>query len=244
MDLRSYSEKDSKPNEKKTESPKNNMNEADVRRAINFFSKMSNEQLTRELSKHLSAKKAQGKENEIIAVLERIKPFLNDEQKKRLSEIMENYFRYYLNDRIKVMAYPLSDSDSMFSLLSINHDSYERYARSNKYDKTRRLIQAFKTANEIFTPIEITKSVIVPFNDESRKIIYSLCSDTFDGSPMKLLRCAQRYSVNLHEKQFEFMKREGLIAKTNAGDIYFLLDGKYSETYGIDDQTKMETIMV
>ena len=91
MDLRSYSQTDSKPNEKKPEPPKNNMNEADVRRAINFFSKMSNEQLTRELSKHLSAKKAQGKENEIMAVLERIKPFLNDEQKKRLSEIMENY---------------------------------------------------------------------------------------------------------------------------------------------------------
>ena len=85
MDFKSYS------GEKKQETPKNNMNEADIRRAINYFSKMNNDQLTRELSRHLAAKKAQGREHEITAILERIKPFLNDEQRKRLAEIMENY---------------------------------------------------------------------------------------------------------------------------------------------------------
>jgi hypothetical protein len=42
----------------------------------------------RELSKHITAKKRAGKENEIYGILERIKPYLNDEQRKRLGEIM------------------------------------------------------------------------------------------------------------------------------------------------------------
>ena len=99
MDFRSYSGSDtrlprrdaSRNDEKKQEQAMGGMNEADIRRAINHFSKMSNDQLMRELSRHLSKKKAQGRENEITAVIERIKPFLNDEQRRRLSEIMENY---------------------------------------------------------------------------------------------------------------------------------------------------------
>ena len=91
MDLKGYASSTESRQEKKQDQPKNNMNEADVRRAINHFSKMSNEQLTRELSRHLMAKKAKGQENEIIEVIERIKPLLNDEQKRRLSEIMEKY---------------------------------------------------------------------------------------------------------------------------------------------------------
>ena len=89
MDLRNYASNTKTNQENKQEQPKDNMNEADVRRAINHFSKMSNDQLTRELSKHLTAKKAQGREHEIISVIERIKPFLNEEQKRRLTEIME-----------------------------------------------------------------------------------------------------------------------------------------------------------
>ena len=97
MDLRTYSEMQKKD----TGSPrsaredgmsepekKSNMSENDIRRAIGHFSKMSNDQLMRELSKHLQAKKAQGREGEIHSVIERIKPLLGDEQRKRLDDIM------------------------------------------------------------------------------------------------------------------------------------------------------------
>lgn len=87
MDLKSYSE-----TTKQHDNPKEKgMNENDVRRAINHFSKMSNDQLMRELQKHLVAKRAQGREHEIQSVIERIKPLLNDEQRRRLSEIMEQF---------------------------------------------------------------------------------------------------------------------------------------------------------
>ena len=82
MDLRSFAEKEN------TQSNAGNLNEADVKRAIKHFGGMSNDQLMRELSKHISAKKRAGKETEIHGIIERIKPFLSDEQRKRLGEIM------------------------------------------------------------------------------------------------------------------------------------------------------------
>lgn len=99
MDLKSFAEQNKHTQNTKPQSDDNgshtntahNMNEADVRRAIKHFGGMSNDQLMRELSKHISAKKRAGKEVEIQNILERIKPMLNDEQRKRLDEIMRSF---------------------------------------------------------------------------------------------------------------------------------------------------------
>ena len=82
MDLKSFAEKNTEGTNT------SNLNEKDVRRAINHFSGMSNDQLMRELSKHITAKKRAGKEAEIHGIIERIKPFLSEEQRKRLAEVM------------------------------------------------------------------------------------------------------------------------------------------------------------
>ena len=98
MDLRSFGQTQRPQNkqqsvekDKDAKTAASNMSENDVRRAINYFSKMSNDQLMRELGKHLTTKKAQGRESEILAVIERIKPLLNDEQRKRLADIMGKF---------------------------------------------------------------------------------------------------------------------------------------------------------
>lgn len=84
MDLKSFAEQNNKNQNTSTDS----ISETDVRRAIKHFGGMSNDQLMRELSKHISAKKRAGKEAEIYNILERIKPMLNESQRKRLDEIM------------------------------------------------------------------------------------------------------------------------------------------------------------
>jgi len=86
MDLKSFAQ--SNQPQPDTKASTSNINETDVRRAIKHFGGMSNDQLMRELSKHISAKKQAGKHKEIADVIERIKPMLNDEQRKRLEEIM------------------------------------------------------------------------------------------------------------------------------------------------------------
>ena len=87
MDLKSFAEK----NQPKPDEKVGNLNENDVRRAIKYFGNMPNDQLMRELSKHISAKKRAGKEAEIYQIIERIKPFLSAEQRTRLEEIMRTF---------------------------------------------------------------------------------------------------------------------------------------------------------
>ena len=93
MDLKSYSQTygTKEQSQPKPESTESGLNEKDIRRAINHFSKMPNDQLMRELGKHISAKKRQGREAEIYSTLERVKPFLNPEQRKRMEEVVKSF---------------------------------------------------------------------------------------------------------------------------------------------------------
>ena len=158
--------------------------------------------------------------------------------------VMRDYFGNYLSDRIKVMAYPIPESEDMFTLLSTNDDNYHRYKKSRDYDDKRRLIQSFKRANELFAPIETTRSIIVPYNDESRKIISDLCSENLDVSPLRLLRRAQRHSINIYEGQFEILRKKEIIVETKADGIYFLLEGNYDDTYGVKEHTLIKAIVM
>jgi hypothetical protein len=65
------------------------MSENDVRRAINYFGGMSNDRLMQELSKLLAAKRREGKEKEVLDTVERIKPLLNPEQRRRVEDILK-----------------------------------------------------------------------------------------------------------------------------------------------------------
>jgi len=93
MDFKNYSQTHTSTPKAEETKPEQTagLNEKDVRRAINHFSKMDNNTLMRELTKHLSAKRAQGREHEIFEVIERIKPFLSPEQRTRMTQILENY---------------------------------------------------------------------------------------------------------------------------------------------------------
>ena len=82
MDLKSFSG----AGEEKNEQPAHE----DVYKAINYYSKFSNEQLMTELAKQLAAQRKKGKGDEILRTVERIRPFLNPEQQKRLEEILKN----------------------------------------------------------------------------------------------------------------------------------------------------------
>jgi len=94
MDLKSFSEND--PYKKfrdpdilleKNEAPKA-ASEDDVKKAINHFSKMDNSQLMLELAKQISMQKEKGNHKQMAETIERIKPFLNEEQKKKLDVIL------------------------------------------------------------------------------------------------------------------------------------------------------------
>ena len=93
MDLRSFSQQDNKkafPENERTAPEEQNATESDVHEAISHYSKMSNEQLMMELAKQVGLQKQKGNGSNIAATIEQIKPFLNEEQKTRLAQIIKS----------------------------------------------------------------------------------------------------------------------------------------------------------
>jgi len=66
------------------------MNEKQIKDTIANYSKLSNEQLMAELVKHMSAQQAKDGGANMAKTIERLKPLLNPDQRKRLEEILQN----------------------------------------------------------------------------------------------------------------------------------------------------------
>ena len=75
--------------DKQTKEENKNMTEKDVRDAIGEYSKLSNDQLMAELVKHMAIKRQNGELGSVKETIKKIEPFLNTEQKKRMSDIVD-----------------------------------------------------------------------------------------------------------------------------------------------------------
>jgi hypothetical protein len=66
------------------------MNEKELKDVINSYSKLSSDQLMSELIKHMAVQNSKDGGTNMRQTIERIKPLLNAEQRKRLEEILKN----------------------------------------------------------------------------------------------------------------------------------------------------------
>ena len=64
------------------------MNQKELKDVIEGYSKLSNDQLMVEFAKHMAAQKQKDGGASMKKTIERIKPFLNPEQRKRLEEVL------------------------------------------------------------------------------------------------------------------------------------------------------------
>lgn len=160
---------------------------------------------------------------------------------------MEKYFHYYFYARAHEMTYKLSQetgrTDNLLNLLSDNtlNPVIER--------GTFMLRQSFMTAGRAFKAIDApTHSVIVPF-EEGDELITKLCAvaKDFDAAQYyKLLRAAQRYSVNVFPQVWRRLAEQNAIYEIQAGEgIYYLDKRFYSEKFGLSTEViNPEQIMV
>jgi len=98
MDLKSYSSDPYAPyrdesilheqGKKKDSDGGKPASEGDIREAIGHYSKMSNDQLMVELAKQIGMQKDKGNESNVKETIERIKPMLNAEQRKKMEQII------------------------------------------------------------------------------------------------------------------------------------------------------------
>lgn len=143
------------------------------------------------------------------------------------------------------MVFPVSSREigrdgDLLSLLSTNTLSVQ--ALDQKQAPPYLLHQSFMTAAKAFKAIDsATEGIVVPYGDEGRRIIGQLCSASQFDNRYKLLKEAQRYSVNLFPYEMRRLKDMRLLYDTWEGsEIYCLDERHYSPQFGVSTEEVAE----
>ncbi|OPY85827.1 MAG: helicase Cas3 [Syntrophorhabdus sp. PtaU1.Bin153] len=148
--------------------------------------------------------------------------------------IMNRYYFYYFYARRSKMNYPLTQKrigvdDNLFNLLSTNSQAVQAYQRI--YDRKRPpslLQQSFETAATAFEAIDSpSRGVVVPYGKKGKAVINELCSAFDLNKECRLLKRAQRFSVNVFIREFEQLSVLGAIHEVQEGTGVFYLDSQY-----------------
>jgi len=157
---------------------------------------------------------------------------------------ISEYYRYYFAIRKNEMMYPVDANsligreDNLFNLLSVNTLSKEAYQRTHQSAPGHLLSQSFQSAAKTFNVIDsVTRGVVVPYREKGKTVIANLRGAPELGVQFKLLKIAQRYSVNLFDYQFDLLSKIGAIQEVQPGaGIFYLVEQYYSEDFGWSDQ--------
>jgi len=156
---------------------------------------------------------------------------------------MEQYYEYYFYERKDHMNYPVNArsligrSDNLFNLLAMNTLSVDGFRRIHNAEPSQLFRQSFMSAAKIFKAIDSPAiGLIVPY-ERGEGIINELCATDNIEKEFKLLKEAQRYSVNVFPYIFDKLMRDGAVyeIQNNAG-IYCLDKRYYSNHYGLCDE--------
>jgi len=154
------------------------------------------------------------------------------------------YYNFYYQAQKDQMRYPVNANsaigrnDDLFNLLSVNKLSVNAYQATHQNAAPEILMrQSFKSAAGEFRVIDSpTRGVVVPY-EEGGKIITELCGAPALEKQGKLLKQAQRYSVNLFDHQLRKLLEAGAVHEAQEGaGIYYLDERYYSEEFGWSDE--------
>ncbi len=163
----------------------------------------------------------------------------------RLSlDAMKQYYEYYFYRRKGEMAYTVGpgslveQEDNLFNLLSRNTTGAKRNISAMGAKATFIFKQAFQTASKEFEVIAShTRGVIVPYGEKGQEIINELCGTAELEKQYKLIKKAQRYSVNLFPHEFKKLAElEAIREVQNGAGIYYLDAQYYSDESGWSDE--------
>lgn len=153
-------------------------------------------------------------------------------------QAMMVYFRNFYVELSTEIDYNIKSlKRKMKDLLLIGRNQNElvhAYNRDNQQQLQLFLTQSHKTAAKHFNVIDnLTTSVIVPYG-EGENIIAELISSENINHLSSLLKKAQKYTVNLYDKEkHELMKSGGLVFD-KVNEVWILKDWAYNDEYGLD----------
>jgi CRISPR-associated endonuclease/helicase Cas3 len=155
---------------------------------------------------------------------------------------MESYYQYYFHGQTEKMCYPVNKNsiigreDNLLELLSQNSLSVAEYRRKNNNSPPGiPLRQAFMSAAKAFQAIDSpSRGIIVPYGDIGKNIINDLCSAKYIQQQYRLLKEAQRFSINVFPNVLDELIRQKAIQEVQKDSGVFYLDEHYySEEFGM-----------
>jgi len=154
------------------------------------------------------------------------------------------YYNFYYQARKDQMRYPVNANssagrnDDLFNLLSMNELSVTAYKATHQDAAPEILMrQSFKSAAGEFRVIDSPmRGVVVPYED-GKEIITELCDAFALEKQGKLLKRAQRYSVNLFDCQLKKLLEAGAVHEAQEGaGVYYLDKQYYSDEFGWSEE--------
>lgn len=149
-------------------------------------------------------------------------------------KMIHRYFQYYFFDRSSEMNYrigknsSLGREDNLFELLSTNQQSINAMKRNNRSSSNLLLNQSFQSACRNFRVIDsCNRGVIVPYGQKGENLIVKLCGVFDIKKEIKLLKLAQKYSVNMFDHELKIMQERGAISEVKEGSGILYLDEQY-----------------
>lgn len=165
-------------------------------------------------------------------------------------DVLSNYFKklYTGGDNKRKLRYPLSETtdQDLINLLSLNQHRINR----NKKPHLKFCGQAFKKAGRFFEVIDSdTKPVIVPYDADAKKIIADLGSEQNLREIVKLLRKAQKYSVNIYSGTQRKLESEAAIYDMRCGNndkciVTILNEEFYNNDFGITTEGGLHEVLM
>ncbi len=131
--------------------------------------------------------------------------------------------------------YPVHINSGEYYLTDLLNQN-QRFSKIAKNEPTELglLRQAYKTAAKYFEVIDSnTVSVLVPFEEEGKRIIASLNGECKADAVKRELDKAQPYSVNLFRYQFDKLADKGALYPLKNGGVLALRDEFYHKTLGV-----------
>jgi len=166
-------------------------------------------------------------------------------------DAMASYYTDVYKKRAGEMKYPLVGKDdflhgeSVFNLLAANLLALTEYRERERANPPLDFAQSFLSAAREFEVIDTdTIGVIVQFQ-EGKYIVNELSATDDFKLQRKLLKRAQRYSVNLFRPQFQELVNNEVVHETQAGSGIFYLDKEYySDYFGWSDNPAGEMALL
>jgi CRISPR-associated endonuclease/helicase Cas3 len=161
---------------------------------------------------------------------------------------MEQYYKYYFYDRKDIMNFPVTSNssvgrdDNLFDLLSTNPRTVQEHQRIHQSSQALPLKQSFHSAAKAFRAIDSPgRGIVVPYDKAGKEIIVELCAAYEVEKQYKLIKKAQRYSVNVYENVFNDLVKRRIIHEAQEGTgIFYLDDQYYSNEFGLSKEIANE----